>query len=429
MSAAAWLNPDLDDVGGVALKWNFRGLHRTVKAALESLVPRLDAACELDEVEALNKEIEWRRQLLEACEPCVDVYPREADVIMSEVCEEPHSWRFYSCYLAYHGITTWQHLKVLHGGSATLADLPEGLVTCLLDKIQELERDFAEGPANWLFDHVPELDHDFGDIFYEVCEQPQSWRFYSCYLAYHGVTTWQDLKVLHRGSAILAGLPEGLVTCLLEKVQELERDFAEDLAALAPSRQLQPASEARPSTQSATHNVCEVPAAAAAAMLQCMAAALQLMGDTVRAACNTAAGACAGCTRTDHAHGFPCDERAMHAALASGDAAAVRLLLFDVGSDAWDGSACVAAAAAGDLTSLALLHATCRATGGGHDEDVCVAAAAGGYSDAMRWARGEGCAWDACVCAEARTNGHLGVLKWAVAEGCPCGEADLRCLS
>ncbi|KAG5181340.1 hypothetical protein JKP88DRAFT_196005 [Tribonema minus] len=96
---------------------------------------------------------------------------------------------------------------------------------------------------------------------------------------------------------------------------------------------------------------------------------------------------------------------------------------------AWDERSCAAAAFAGDLTTLALLHTTCRATGGGHDAEVCAAAAAGGHSDVLRWARGEGCAWDERVCAEARVNGHLDVLRWAVGEGCPCGEAELRCLA
>ncbi|KAG5180083.1 hypothetical protein JKP88DRAFT_167002, partial [Tribonema minus] len=115
-----------------------------------------------------------------------------------------------------------------------------------------------------------------------------------------------------------------------------------------------------------------------------------------------------------HKHEFPCNAQAMHAAL--GNAEAMLWLLYEVGSSAWDGSACVAAASEGDPTSLALLHMTCRATGGGHDQEVCAAAAAGGYGDVLRWARGEGCAWDQRVCVEARVNGHLDVLRWAFGE-------------
>ncbi|KAG5190200.1 hypothetical protein JKP88DRAFT_175935 [Tribonema minus] len=125
-------------------------------------------------------------------------------------------------------------------------------------------------------------------------------------------------------------------------------------------------------------------------------------------------------------HRFPCDERAMAAALERGDADAVRWLVHEVGHAACDHHACIAAASAGDLASLAPLHAACRATGGGgHDADVCAAAAAGGHMDVLRWARGAGCAWDERVCAQARANGHLEVLRWAVSQRCPCDVAEL----
>ncbi|KAG5188644.1 hypothetical protein JKP88DRAFT_303960 [Tribonema minus] len=135
-----------------------------------------------------------------------------------------------------------------------------------------------------------------------------------------------------------------------------------------------------------------------------------------------------------HAHGLTCDARAMAAALERADATATRWLLYAVGGAAWDHRACVAAAFAGDLASLAPLHAACRAAGGGsgsgsgHDEAVCAAAAAGGHARVLRWARAAGCAWDERVCAEARLNGHLDVLEWAAREGCPCGAAELQCL-
>ncbi|KAG5181337.1 hypothetical protein JKP88DRAFT_157952 [Tribonema minus] len=134
-----------------------------------------------------------------------------------------------------------------------------------------------------------------------------------------------------------------------------------------------------------------------------------------------------GTMRWLHKHGFPCDARAMAAALERGDADAVRWLADEVGHGVCDYHACIAAAAAGDLTTLAPLHAACRAApgGGGHDADVCAAAAAGGHMDVLQWARGAGCAWDERVCAHARVNGHLEVLRWAVSQRCPCDVAEL----
>ncbi|KAG5181336.1 hypothetical protein JKP88DRAFT_321779 [Tribonema minus] len=98
-----------------------------------------------------------------------------------------------------------------------------------------------------------------------------------------------------------------------------------------------------------------------------------------------------GTMRWLHKHRFPCDPRAMAAALERGDADAVRWLADEVG------------------------HGVC-------DYHACIAAAAGTP------ARG-GCAWDERVCTQARVNGHLDVLKWAVRKGCPCGLADLQCLA
>eukprot|EP00611_Tribonema_gayanum_P007368 TRINITY_DN16738_c0_g1_i1.p1 TRINITY_DN16738_c0_g1~~TRINITY_DN16738_c0_g1_i1.p1 ORF type:complete len:238 (-),score=9.11 TRINITY_DN16738_c0_g1_i1:157-870(-) len=203
------------DVERVAVRWRFRGLFLRQRRALEQLLPRLDAARALDDArnaEMLSNEIEWRRQLLEVCEQCVPVQHSELSLICS-------------------------------------------------------------GPQDWLLAHVPKLDKAFGHIFARCCTVPHLRRFYSCYLAHRGVTTWQHVKALHYGSASLACVPDGLVTYLLDRIQQLECEFGAELAELAPSGLLR----TQPPVRSSYSN-------------SWVLAAPRWFTDTVREACGIATG-------------------------------------------------------------------------------------------------------------------------------------------
>ena len=52
------------------------------------------------------------------------------------------------------------------------------------------------------------------------------------------------------------------------------------------------------------------------------------------------------------------------------------------------------------------------------DENVCMAAAAGGHLDCLVWAREHGCDWDKHTCSEAAAGGHFDCLVWAREHGC-----------
>eukprot|EP00611_Tribonema_gayanum_P012832 TRINITY_DN23520_c0_g1_i1.p1 TRINITY_DN23520_c0_g1~~TRINITY_DN23520_c0_g1_i1.p1 ORF type:complete len:160 (+),score=21.78 TRINITY_DN23520_c0_g1_i1:289-768(+) len=84
----------------------------------------------------------------------------------------------------------------------------------------------------WLVDRVPRLDHAAERLLYACCKEPDLWRFFNSYLAYRGVTTWQTAKALHRRSATLRDMPGALIARLLQLIQEVERPFGPDPAAI-----------------------------------------------------------------------------------------------------------------------------------------------------------------------------------------------------
>lgn len=50
---------------------------------------------------------------------------------------------------------------------------------------------------------------------------------------------------------------------------------------------------------------------------------------------------------------------------------------------------------------------------------TCKRAAAGGYFEVLKYARGAGSPWDEWTCAEAARAGHIKLLKWCKSNGCP----------
>lgn len=66
-----------------------RDLHQMQQSLLEQLILKLDKARELengDEARALEVEIEWREQLMEACRPFVRVKQCQAKLVAGGEC-------------------------------------------------------------------------------------------------------------------------------------------------------------------------------------------------------------------------------------------------------------------------------------------------------------------------------------------------------
>jgi hypothetical protein len=81
----------------------------------------------------------------------------------------------------------------------------------------------------------------------------------------------------------------------------------------------------------------------------------------------------------------------------------------------WDEASCQAAAMYGHLEVLKWA----RTNGCPWDEGTCKAAAAGGHLKVLKWARKNHCPWNEDTCQMAAKNGHLKVLKWARRNNCP----------
>eukprot|EP00611_Tribonema_gayanum_P000019 TRINITY_DN0_c1_g1_i4.p1 TRINITY_DN0_c1_g1~~TRINITY_DN0_c1_g1_i4.p1 ORF type:complete len:254 (+),score=24.74 TRINITY_DN0_c1_g1_i4:59-763(+) len=157
-----------------ATKWHLRRLSSDQKAALEQLRPQLDKARAVDDqarVQALSDEIAWREELIQACD--LPIKPPESDLISSASSE-------------------------------------------------------------WLARQVPDLGHPLARIFAKSCTEPDLRRYYGCFLGFRGITTWRQVKVLHRESEVLERMPVALAIRLLDEVRKMQQRFGEDLENMTP---------------------------------------------------------------------------------------------------------------------------------------------------------------------------------------------------
>ena len=86
----------------------------------------------------------------------------------------------------------------------------------------------------------------------------------------------------------------------------------------------------------------------------------------------------------------------------------------------WDGRTLLAAASGGYLEAVQWAYDEgCRWDSDKQAHEICEAAAFSGNLELLKYLRSQGCPWSRTTCHAAALGGHLEVLRWASAEDCP----------